>query len=73
LLADCTTSNGSTRDRETALIFAAAMGSVELVQALLDRGADINAKTNLGATALRLAAAQHHRAIVQLLRARGAE
>jgi ankyrin repeat protein len=43
LLADCTTSSGNTRDCETALIFAATMGSVEPVEALLDRGADINA------------------------------
>jgi ankyrin repeat protein len=39
----------------TALIAASFFGRLDLVQALLDRGADVNAKHNAGWTALRLA------------------
>jgi ankyrin repeat protein len=63
----------NTRDsRETTLLMhAAAVGSPEMVNLLLDSGADVNAKNALGNTALNLAADQPEK--VGLLMAKGAD
>lgn len=39
----------------TALMIASQKGHLQIVQALLDKGADVNAKTKTGVTALSLA------------------
>jgi ankyrin repeat protein len=44
-----------------------------VVQALLDKGANVNAKRNDGATAVILASQNGHREVVQALLERGAE
>jgi ankyrin repeat protein len=62
------------RDRRggvTPLMHAAALGSIETMRALLDKGADVNAKSAAGATALMWAAADP--AKVKLLVERGAD
>ena len=43
---------------ETALMHASRAGAVDVVRALLARGADVNAKTSRGFTALIFAAAE---------------
>jgi ankyrin repeat protein len=48
------------------------MGHTEIVQLLLEKGADVNAKDDDGRTALMLAAEKGHTEIVQLLLERGA-
>src|SRR5207237_498649 len=50
-----------------ALIVAARKGDVAAVKSLLDGGADPNAKTEYGATALSFAADKGHAEIVKLL------
>jgi ankyrin repeat protein len=59
----------------TALLMAAPFGPVELVQALLDAGADINAVEARKMTPLMLAVAADHQdpAVIRLLMARGAD
>ena len=52
---------------------ASYKGHRDLVQALLAKGADANAKANDGVTALMLASRQGHREVVQALLARGAD
>ena len=52
---------------------AARAGDVARVTAALDKGADVNAKTRYGATALTYAADKGHLEIVKLLIARGAD
>ncbi|MBI4824375.1 MAG: ankyrin repeat domain-containing protein [Nitrospirae bacterium] len=49
------------------LIIAAARGDIAKIKELLDKGADVNAKTNDGMTALMLAADKGHTEIVRLL------
>jgi ankyrin repeat protein len=56
----------------TALIYAANHG-YEMVEALLTKGADVNAKANNGSTALMAAAQTGHIEIVEALLARGAD
>src|SRR6185436_7238469 len=59
---------------QTVLMTAARTGNVDVVTALLDKGADVNAReTQLGETALMWAASENHAAIVKALVARGAE
>jgi ankyrin repeat protein len=57
----------------TALMYAAEAGRVDIVSALLDRGADVNHSGRSSDTALTIAAANGHEAVVELLRAAGAE
>lgn len=52
---------------------AARKGDVQAVTALLDKGADVNAKFRYGATALFKAAERGHTEVVKLLLARGAD
>jgi ankyrin repeat protein len=61
---------------EQALVFASLCGRLEVVRLLLDRGAHIDATppgSHWTATALHTAAGQGHRAVVELLLARGAD
>ena len=48
-------------------------GHTEVVQALIDKGVDVNAKTADGATALIMAAQEGHREVAQALIAQGAD
>jgi ankyrin repeat protein len=59
----------------TPLLAAASAAPVELITALLDAGADINAKDGRGMTPLMLAVATNHQnpAVIRLLLARGAD
>ena len=58
----------------TALIFAARFGYMDTVQALIDKGADVNAKgTEYGTTALRWAALEGHTEVVKVLIDKGAD
>jgi uncharacterized protein len=66
--------NDATTNGTTALMLAAASGSVEGTAALLDRGASINATENaMGETALMFASAYDRATVVELLTARGAD
>ncbi|MBU1742758.1 MAG: ankyrin repeat domain-containing protein, partial [Proteobacteria bacterium] len=56
----------------TILIFAARYGNLKIVRMLLDRGADPNARDELGNTALHAAARHSTLPVVKLLVARGA-
>jgi ankyrin repeat protein len=61
---------------EQALVFASLCGRHEVVRLLLDRGTHIDATppgSHWTATALHTAAGQGHRAVVELLLARGAD
>ncbi len=61
---------------EQALVFASLCGRLEVVRLLLDRGTHIDATpagSHWTATALHTAAGQGHRAVVELLLARGAD
>ena len=55
----------------TALIVAARFGYIKIVQALLDRGAEVNAEDNYGHTALYWAIKNKKAAVVELLEAAG--
>ncbi|RDL36294.1 uncharacterized protein BP5553_05646 [Venustampulla echinocandica] len=55
------------------LLNAAASGSVPAVSLLLDRGADVHAKSQLGNTPLHIAVDHHHPEVVHLLLRSGAE
>lgn len=59
----------------TALIMAAPFGPPELIQTLLDAGANVNAKDVRGMTPLMLAVATDHQdpAVIRLLLSRGAD
>jgi ankyrin repeat protein len=56
-----------------ALYAAARNGHREVVEYLLDQGADVNARGVFGATALQWAAFNGHTGVVELLLARGAD
>lgn len=60
-------------DRTEKLFAAARKGDAAAVRALLDAGADVNAKTEYGATALHFAADKGHLAVVRLLIERKAD
>lgn len=60
-------------DLNQQLFSAAAKGNAEAIKALLDKGADVNAKSPYGVTALWLAARRGHTAAVKLLLERGAD
>ena len=54
-------------------MLAAGGGYTAIVQALLDAGAEVNAKTKVGGTALMLAAGGGNAEVVELLKAAGAK
>jgi len=54
-------------DGQTKLMTIASHGHAQIIQILLNEGADVNARDNNGRTALMLAAAQGHIEAVQLL------
>ena len=56
----------------TALLLAAFYGHTDAVRVLLDGGADVNAKSKKGMTALSSAQSNGHTAVVQLLKKAGA-
>ncbi len=60
-------------DTGLALIEAASKGDSEVVEALLDSGADINARDEQNQTALHQAASKGHTPVVKLLLKRGAD
>ncbi|RLN96340.1 hypothetical protein BBJ28_00027093, partial [Nothophytophthora sp. Chile5] len=64
--------NGGSAEGRTALGTAAFYGQLEAVRLLLNRGATIDSKNELGATPLILAAQEGKREVVQLLLERGA-
>jgi uncharacterized protein len=57
----------------TALVFAARQGQMEAARALIDGGADLNAKDSDGNTALVIAILNSHYDLAQLLLDRGAD
>ena len=57
----------------TPLMYAAAGGYGEMVRLLLARGAEVNAESSRGDTALHMAARRGHAEVVRLLLAAGAE
>jgi ankyrin repeat protein len=56
----------------TALMLAAERGHTETAKALIDAGADVNAKGKGNKTALMLAAKMGHTGIVEILKQAGA-
>ena len=58
---------------ETPLVVAAGQGATEIVDVLLDAGADINLANDFGFNALRSALWENHMALARQLAARGAE
>src|SRR5262245_33116784 len=75
LLLAATAAFGQTSKQELNDQFCEAVrkGDLAAVTALLDKGADVNAKFRYGATALFKAAERGHTEIVKLLLARGAD
>ena len=57
----------------SALEQAAAVGDLEKIEKLIAGGADVNAKTSFGGTALHLAMVRGHAQAVELLKAKGAD
>lgn len=64
---------GCADDLNEELLLAARKGNVGAVRALLDKGADINARSPYGVTPLFFAASNGHVEVVKLLLERGAE
>jgi ankyrin repeat protein len=62
----------TTEDDYTALINAAEEGDPGLVNMILDKGANVNAKNRFGQTALMSAAEAGHLEVVKVLLAKGA-
>jgi len=54
------------------MIEAARTGDLPVVKGLIDKAADVNAKTNTGVTALMAASQNGHREVVQMLLDKGA-
>ncbi len=61
----------SKKEKNIALIRAAAGGHIETVKAMLDNGADVNAKDRFGRPALMIADFFDHKQIVNLLKRYG--
>jgi hypothetical protein len=57
----------------TDLMLEAAYGRTDTVQALLEQGADVNAKDNYGITALIFAEGMGHAEIIRMLKKAGAK
>ncbi|MGA2093146.1 MAG: ankyrin repeat domain-containing protein [Sedimentisphaerales bacterium] len=57
----------------TALLWAARAGHTEVVNLLLEKGAEVNVKDNNGKTALGMAKLRSYADIVQLLEKAGAK
>jgi ankyrin repeat protein len=73
--ADVTPRRGGTgwpRDGWTALHYAAGLGFADLVQPLIEHGADVNAEDDKGKTPLRVAVEANQREVVKLLTNLGA-
>jgi ankyrin repeat protein len=62
--------NAKTTSGGTPLMLASNAGNIEMVQMLLDAGADIKAKDREGRTAISVASARGHENIVSLISAR---
>jgi ankyrin repeat protein len=60
------------RDIDEELLNACWIGDLEKVKQLLAKGAHVDAKDNLGGTALMLAAFMGHKEVVKLLKSYGA-
>jgi hypothetical protein len=54
-------------------MLASAFNKEKLVNFLIQKGANVNAKANDGTTALSLASAEDHQNIVEILKANGAK
>src|SRR5205814_8439357 len=63
----------ATDDRREALWKAVRSGDVKAVAAALDKGADVNAKNEIGITALWIAAGKDKLDVIELLVQRGAD
>ncbi|KAK5635619.1 hypothetical protein RRF57_011331 [Xylaria bambusicola] len=61
------------RKGQTPLSWAARNGHEEIVQLLVEKGADIESKDSIGRTPLLWAAEEGHQEIVQLLVEKGAD
>jgi uncharacterized protein len=61
------------KTRLTALMLASQGGHSKMVEALLDRGADVNAQDAQGQTGLIMAAMRGHKQVAEVLLARGAD
>jgi outer membrane protein assembly factor BamB len=73
LVALCLTLPAIAKDLSEDLWAAARKGDADALKALLAKGADVNAKTPYGATALSFAADKGHLAVVKLLLAQKAD
>jgi ankyrin repeat protein len=60
-------------DEETALMYAAQDGDVEMARGLIEAGANVNAKRKLGVGVLTFAASNNRKEVAELLLDRGAE
>jgi ankyrin repeat protein len=67
------TGAGGNVDGRTPLMIAVRVGSIQTVQVLLAKGADVNAKDSEGKTALMLATERDNAKLIELLRQAGAQ
>ena len=65
--------DGADEYGETALMFAAAGGDLEMARTLIDNGAPVNARSDIGETALMFAARWGRADVVIMLLAEGAD
>jgi ankyrin repeat protein len=72
-LTECYEINESDDDGRTALLWASQLGYNKVVQVLLDKGADVNAKGGRYGIALEAASAGGHEMVVQILLEKGAD